>query len=151
MLGGLLDAGPCFAPTSPQLSRQTAAPVHLLLARISVIQHRRCDGLDFRRSAGELALIGLDCLESCLCRCAAGSESWGTRQRCMLRVCIGAFCSRAILWLTQMPGLLMLPHLQQAEVPQGLNAPEGRLVRRGCKAYCFLAVLPEASADLTLL
>ena len=68
MLGGLLDAGPCFAPASPQLSGQTAAPVHLLLACVSVIQHRSCDGLDFRRSARKLALIGLDCLKSCLCR-----------------------------------------------------------------------------------
>ena len=150
MLGGLLDAGPCFAPASPQLPGQTAAPVRLFLTRISVLQHRSCDGLDFRRSAGKLALVGLDRLKSRLCRFAAGLESCGTEQRCMLGVCIGASCSRASSWLTQMPGMLMLPHLQQAEVPQGLDTPEGRLVRRRCKAYSLLAVLPKASADLTL-
>ena len=90
MLGGLLAASPCFAPASLHLSGQAAVPVRLFLACISVIQHRSCDGHNFRRPAGKLALIGLDRLESCLCRCAAGSESWSTEQRCMLGVCIGA-------------------------------------------------------------
>ena len=90
MLGGLLDAGPCFAPASPQLPGQTAAPVRLFMTRISVLQHRSCDGLYFRRSAGKLALIGFDCLESCLCRFAADSETRGTEQRCMLVVCASA-------------------------------------------------------------
>ena len=87
VLVGLLDAGPRFAPASAQVSGQTAPPLHLFLARVSVIQDRSRDGLDFRRPAGKLALIGLDRLESCLCRCAAGSESWGMEQRCMLVVC----------------------------------------------------------------
>ena len=89
MLGGLLVAGPCFAPASPQLPGQTAAPVRLFMKRISVLQHRSCDGLYFRRSAGKLALIGFDCLESCLCRFAADSETRGTEQRCTLVVSIG--------------------------------------------------------------